>query len=163
VDKYRKHCLWRGTDLIAKSPPKSAWEIVCIPKKEGGLGVINLRVQNEALLLKNLHKFYNKLDIPWVHLIWEKLYSNGNLPGWRRKGSFWWRDILQLLDQFKGLAAVSIKDGKTCFLWHDLWGGGVEFQPILTRALFFCQRLSNNNLHSKKCNRLDSVVLLPFI
>lgn len=125
VDKYRKHCLWRGTDLIAKSSPKSAWEIVCIPKKEGGLGVINLRVQNEALLLKNLHKFYNRLDIPWVHLIWEKLYSNGNLPRWRRKGSFWWRDILKLLDQFKGLAVVSIKDGKTCSFWHDLWGGRI--------------------------------------
>jgi len=69
IDKYRKHCLWRGADINAKQPPKAAWELVCLPKKEGGLGVLNLRTQNEELLLKHLHKFYNKMDIPWVHLI----------------------------------------------------------------------------------------------
>ena len=69
IDKFRKHCLWRGTDINAKSPPKAAWELVCLPKAEGGLGVLNLRTQNEALLLKFLHKFFNREDIPWVHLV----------------------------------------------------------------------------------------------
>jgi hypothetical protein len=131
VDKYRKHCLWIGADLNAKSPPKAAWEMLCIPKKEGGLGVINLRAQNKALLLKNLHKFFNRLDVPWVHLLWEKLYSSGNLLGQIRIGSFRWTDILKLLGQFKGLAAVNIKDGRTCLLWHDLWGGIVPAQSFL--------------------------------
>ena len=88
IDKYRKHCLWRGADINAKQPPKAAWELVCLPKKEGGLGVLNLRTQNEALLLKHLHKFYNKMDIPMVHLIWERYYSNGSLLGVRKKGFF---------------------------------------------------------------------------
>jgi hypothetical protein len=44
--------------------------MVCLPKAEGGLGVLKLQTQNEALLLKNLHKFFNRLDIPWVLLIW---------------------------------------------------------------------------------------------
>ena len=71
VDKYRKHCLWRGADINAKPPlpPKAAWEMVCLPKTEGGLGVLNLRTQNEALLLKHLHKFFNRADVPWVRLI----------------------------------------------------------------------------------------------
>ena len=55
VDKYKKHCLWKGADLNAKNTPKAAWEMVTLPKKEGGLGVLNFRIQNEALLLKNLH------------------------------------------------------------------------------------------------------------
>jgi hypothetical protein len=29
-----------------------------------GLGVLDLKTQNEALLIKNLHKFFNRLDIP---------------------------------------------------------------------------------------------------
>jgi len=33
-------------------------------KEEGGLGVLDLKTQNEALLLKNFHKFYNRADIP---------------------------------------------------------------------------------------------------
>lgn len=60
VDKYRKHCLWRGGDINNKSPPKAAWEMICLPKSEGGLGVLNLRIQNEALLLKYFDKFYNR-------------------------------------------------------------------------------------------------------
>jgi len=88
IDKYRKHCLWRGSDINSKRPPKATWKLVCLPKEEGGLGVIDLKVQNEALLLKNLHKFFNRLDIPWVHLIWEKHYQNDKLPSAIKKGSF---------------------------------------------------------------------------
>jgi hypothetical protein len=29
IDKYRKHCLWRGSDLNSKKPPKAAWKLVC--------------------------------------------------------------------------------------------------------------------------------------
>jgi hypothetical protein len=46
-----------------KQTTKAAWKMVCLPKEEGGLGVIDLRVQNEALL-KNLHKFFKKEDLP---------------------------------------------------------------------------------------------------
>jgi hypothetical protein len=63
IDKLRKHCLWRGADINAKKNPKATWEMVCKPK-EGGLGVIDIKKQNEALLMKNLDKFFNKHDIP---------------------------------------------------------------------------------------------------
>jgi hypothetical protein len=43
IDKYRRHCLWRGSDINAKNPPKAAWHMVWLPKDEGGLGVINLK------------------------------------------------------------------------------------------------------------------------
>jgi len=66
--------------------------MVCKTKEKGGLGVIDIEKQNEALLLKNLNKFFNKKDIPWVQLIWEKYYRNGKLLGHTKKGSFWWRD-----------------------------------------------------------------------
>lgn len=74
------------------------------------------------MLLKNFHKFSNKADIPWVHLVWSCHYVNGTLPqSDNKRGSFWWRDTLKLLDQFKVLAAASFKDGSTCFLWLDVW------------------------------------------
>jgi hypothetical protein len=65
VDKYRRHCLWRGSDMNAKKPPLATWKIVTKPKNRRGLGVINLRLQNDALQIKNLDKFFNKADLPW--------------------------------------------------------------------------------------------------
>lgn len=35
LDKYRKHCLWRSSDLQSKKPSKTSWSLVCLPKKEG--------------------------------------------------------------------------------------------------------------------------------
>jgi hypothetical protein len=64
IDKYRKHCMWRGADLNARKPPMAAWSLATRPKKMGGLGIINLQTQNDALLLKNLHKLFNRVDTP---------------------------------------------------------------------------------------------------
>jgi hypothetical protein len=54
IDKFRKHCLWRGNDINARKPPKAAWKMVCKTKEERGLGVIDIEQQNKALLMKNL-------------------------------------------------------------------------------------------------------------
>lgn len=72
IDKYRKHYLWRGSNI----------------KEEGGLGVINLKTQNEALLLKKLHKFFNKVDTPSVQPVWEKKLSKWQTPQSHQKRSF---------------------------------------------------------------------------
>jgi hypothetical protein len=34
-------------------------------------------------------------------------------------------DIIRLLDKFKGIAKVDLKDGRTCILWSDLRGDSV--------------------------------------
>lgn len=64
IDKYRRHCLWRGSDINTKRSPQAAWELACKPKNQGGLRIIHLVTQNKALLMKNLHKMLNKEDIP---------------------------------------------------------------------------------------------------
>jgi len=69
IDKFWKNCLWRSNDINGQSKPKAAWEMVCRTKKEGGLGIINLELQNQALLMKNLDKFYYMKEIPWVNLV----------------------------------------------------------------------------------------------
>ena len=70
LDKIRRRCLWKKkTDQGDKCNSLAAWELVCKPKSKGGLGVINIQIHNDALLLKFLHKFYNKLDVPWVTML----------------------------------------------------------------------------------------------
>jgi hypothetical protein len=50
--------------------------------------------------MKLLYKFFNKQDLPWVHMIWDNRYKNGILPPEGSKGSFWWRYILKYLSAF---------------------------------------------------------------
>lgn len=92
------------------------------------MGILDLKTQNECLLMKNLHKFFNRSDIPWVHLIWSCHYSTNRLPhaNGPARGSFWWRDILKFLSKFKSFAVLTVRDGATCFLWHDDWNNAIH-------------------------------------
>src|SRR3954469_17837666 len=54
LERITRQCLWRR---YGKDSGKSlaAWELVCRPKMKGGWGVLNLSIQNQALLIKHLH------------------------------------------------------------------------------------------------------------
>jgi hypothetical protein len=75
--------------------------------------------------MKNLDKFFFKVDLPWVNLLWSQYYTNGRVPGNIMKGSFWWRSILRLLDNFKGIAKASFGTGDTILFWCVMWNGQV--------------------------------------
>jgi len=147
----------RGSDSNAKMKPLVAWKKCSKPKIKGGLGTINLRSQNSALLLKHLDKFYNRKEIPWVKLVWHAHYSNGDIPhATIDKGSFWWKDILKLCDLFRGIANCKIGNGSTVLFWSDLWNDNVmqnNFPRLFTFAknkkISVLQFLSNNNLESQ--------------
>jgi hypothetical protein len=47
--------------------------MICKPKQNGGLGISDFKLQNEALLLNHLHKFFNRADLPWVKLMWNSI------------------------------------------------------------------------------------------
>lgn len=109
------------TIIDATSNSLAAWTLVCRPKAKGGSGIIDLRVPNQGLLLKLLHKFYNQFDVPWVKLIWSAYYT-GRVPHASEPcGLFWWRDVMQLSPIYRGVTIVVIEDGSTILFWKDLW------------------------------------------
>jgi hypothetical protein len=120
VDKYRKHDLWNRGDVNRRGGCLVAWGNATRPKNQGGLKIINLRAHKTALLLKHLHKFYNKANIPWVQLTWQAFYSSPSPPHHRKGvGSFWWRDIMFLSDNFFMMASCKAKAGNTIYFWRD--------------------------------------------
>jgi hypothetical protein len=90
IDIYRKHCLWSKGVIHRKGKCLAAWDVACKPKDQGGLGIINIQSQNDALLMKFLDKFANHADVPWVSLTYDKLYFNSQTPQHARSpiGSF---------------------------------------------------------------------------
>jgi hypothetical protein len=95
---------------------------ICLPKKSGGLGVLDLKQQNRALMIKNMYTFYNCRDIPWVQLVWRAHYDSGTLPDQAiLKGSHWWRSCIALLDELKQITTVIPGNGHSIHLWSDKW------------------------------------------
>jgi hypothetical protein len=108
------------------------------PKSNRGLGVVRLETHNKALLLKYLHNFFNNYDLPWVNLIWNNYYRSDRLPSCSRIGSFLWRSLLSLVQNFKGLAAPTIGNGRTILFWDDLWNKGIPAQQYPELFSFAC-------------------------
>lgn len=121
-----------------------AWHNVSRAKDQGGLGlgIIDIKAHNTALLLKFLHKFYNKHDLPWVQLTWKHLYRNQNKAPheYRPKGSFWWRSVIRLAGNFFMLAAYEANEGSTVTFCNDQWN-----QRILKNSFPQLHSFSINN------------------
>lgn len=123
INKYLRHCFWRKYGLEDKGSALIAWDKVCLPKDQGGLGVLDLATQNKCLLVKHLHKFFNCENLPLVKFIWDSYYFEGlvtDIP----VGSFWWKRISKLIPEFKKMPRGIIGRGNTIMLWHDNWGNG---------------------------------------
>lgn len=104
LDKIRRRCLWRKkTERGETCNSLALWDLVCRPKNHGGLGVLDVKVRNLALLLKFLHSFYKKKDVPWANLIWSMYYVDKVPHATDPCGSFWWRDVMQLSDTYGGI------------------------------------------------------------
>jgi hypothetical protein len=120
IDRARRHCLWKRKDKD-KINSLAAWDLVCRPKNKGGLGIINLRIQNNALLLKHLHKFYNNEDIPWIHLVRDSYYHHAVPHAVVLAGSFWWRNIISLSDEYRSITKCEVGNGNSVLFWSDQW------------------------------------------
>jgi hypothetical protein len=148
IDKIRRHCLWsKNTEEGEKCSSLTSWEMVCQPKEKGGLGVLNLKIQNEGLLLKFLDKFFNRKDIPWVHLLWNAYYTGRNPHALDPYGSFWWRDVFKLSPIFRGISQSNVNNGKTTMFWKDLWHDAIIVDQkgrYLNEGLLSSQSLSEN-------------------
>jgi hypothetical protein len=160
IDIFRKHCLWRGNDISSRKPPLIAWALVTRRKVNGGLEVLRLDTQNDALLLKFLHKFFNSYDLPWVNLIWNKYYSSRGLPGHRTIGSFWWKSMIKLLHNFKGLVHPIIGNGRSIYFWEDQWNQNIPRQQY-PELFSFAKSTKLSIAEVKEHDHLSGIFQLP--
>jgi hypothetical protein len=132
LDRILRQCLWRDKFDEPKQS-LAAWEMIAKPKQNGGLGIVDFQKQNAALLIKFLDKFYNRKDVPWVNLVWFAHYDNKIPHAENLCGSFWWRDVLKLVDNFRGVAAVTLGMGDTFLFWEDNWMVNGSARPMKLR------------------------------
>ena len=105
-DKVTRRFVWtKKNEQGESSNSLVAWQRVYCPKAHGGLGVVNIKVQNQVLLLKFLDKFYNRAEMPWVRLFWDSYYLNSVPHVSPICGSFWWKQIYKVMPIFRGISS----------------------------------------------------------
>jgi hypothetical protein len=57
--------LWKGTSLTS-SGAKVAWDSLCYPLKEGGLGIKKIKIWNKAAILKHIWRLLTEKTLVWV-------------------------------------------------------------------------------------------------
>jgi hypothetical protein len=110
-----------GSNENAKA--KVAWEKVCVPKKEGGLGLKRLNVWNQAAMLRHIWNLYaqaRSLWVAWVDKNWLKWRSFWQIPI-LQSCSWSWKQILKLREVAKRFLKFKVGDGNRIFLWLDVW------------------------------------------
>lgn len=55
INTYLMNCFWRKYGTQERGLVLISWEQVCKPKAQGGLGVLDVHLHNQALLMKFLH------------------------------------------------------------------------------------------------------------
>ncbi|GKA52480.1 RNA-directed DNA polymerase, eukaryota, reverse transcriptase zinc-binding domain protein [Tanacetum coccineum] len=155
INKMLKWFLWNQGES-ANGKAKVAWKSICKPKDQGGLGLKNLQIWNQALLAKQVWNIASKNDtlwVKWVHSvklrgksIWEmsvdvndNTISHRDLYDARLNGDMKVSDMVnrgqwnwpsEWYDKFPAITNLSvpnINEGNDKLVWRDRFGKNLEF------------------------------------
>jgi hypothetical protein len=101
------------------------WATVCRPKEVGGLGILNTKTMNIALMLRWIWRLYQNEEGLWVDLLKAKYLGDHDLfsPLVKTKGSQFWNSIQKLKWHFKLGARHKVRNGRRTYFWLDWWTG----------------------------------------
>ncbi|CAI9779493.1 unnamed protein product [Fraxinus pennsylvanica] len=144
VEATLRAFLWKGCDL-GTGGTKVVWEKLCMPKKEGGLGLRSIEIWNKAAKLKYLWSICtDSASSLWVS--WERSYLLKGRSIWELKCpgdcSWIWRKILALREIGRDKMKFIIGNGRRTSLWFDNWHRLGPLQKILGERIIHESRFS---------------------
>nr|GEV37706.1 retrotransposon protein, putative, Ty1-copia subclass [Tanacetum cinerariifolium] len=114
--------LWCNGEL-KRGKAKVTWDVICLPKKEGGLGIRSLEVFDIALMTTHIWNIVTNKESLWVH--WIHMYKLKGRTIWdvpvKADMSWGWLKLLQIRDIVKPFFWTIIGNGKSTSVWYDSW------------------------------------------
>ncbi|GJX75386.1 hypothetical protein Tco_0313981 [Tanacetum coccineum] len=148
IEQLMRGFLWcQGSMRNGNS--KVAWEVVCLPKDEGGLGIRRLEQFNKALMVSHIWKLLSlkeSLCVKWIHVYKLKARSFWDIP-YRGNMTWGWRKILQLRPLIQS------------FIWSCIGDGSQKFFVVLIGGVLLVIYLVSYHLGTS----LDAVGIFLFL
>jgi len=137
MEKIQRSFLWGDTDLSRK-PRLVGWDICCLPKNEGGLGIKRPRHMNDAFLMKMLWNLITKPDDLWCKVLYSKYGRNKDLRVAVDSKSYdspLWKALTGIWEQFQQNIVWQLGDGNNINFWMDKWApSGTSLMSITNQT-----------------------------
>ena len=136
MERIQRDFLWIGTE-DHKRYHLVSWDLFCLPKGQGGLGIRKVTHLNKALLAKQLWRIFQGTGV-WRDILAEKylgrqslnsLFHGAEIP----LGSYIWNGILKALPLAKSKARWKVGKGDKILFWQDNWLCQV---PLINHPIF---------------------------
>jgi hypothetical protein len=132
----------------------------------GGLGLLNTKKMNIALLLKWVWRLYREDDAIWAKIVRAKYTDADNLfAGSGQGGSPFWKSIHKIKHYFALGTKLTVRNGARTRFWLDWWIGGAPLKDCSPSLFVVCddpevlvaQSFVNNELAVRLRRSLDPV------
>ncbi|KAJ9536236.1 hypothetical protein OSB04_un000585 [Centaurea solstitialis] len=114
--------LWHQ-DVMGRGNCRVAWDMVCKPKANGGLGFKRLGWWNKALLAQHLWDLATKRESLWVRWVLCDAFKGANM--WIARKSTRWSWVLTKIMEIRPLFRMHIRttvgNGVNTNAWNDTW------------------------------------------
>ncbi|GER31074.1 RNA-directed DNA polymerase-like protein [Striga asiatica] len=156
---------WDKGNNQSRSMHWLAWDKMTLPKGEGGLGFQNIKLFNRALILKQLWRIFEQPELLMSKVLKCKYFPNCSMFDCQKNGgaSWLWKSWTTLLPVLKIQVNIIIRNGANTSISECFWvlglngsapkltaningstfwvkdlliAGGVQWDPILIRAIF---------------------------
>ncbi|GJU46796.1 RNA-directed DNA polymerase, eukaryota, reverse transcriptase zinc-binding domain protein [Tanacetum coccineum] len=121
INKLLKGFLWCQCELT-KGKAKVSWDKIYKPKDQGGLGLKNLGVWSEVLMIEHL----------WNVAVKKDTFTVG------------WKNILSLRDKVRKHIGWKLGNGKFVNIWYDKWCSVSPLSDFIDTRDIYDARLNNN-------------------
>lgn len=122
IESLCSRFLWVG-NIDGSKGAKVAWATVCLPKKEGGLGLRRFTNWNKTLCLRFIWTLFSGNDSLWAS--WHKYHNIRSNSFWELRESIrdsWtWKEILRLRPVAEQFVNATLGDGSNISFWYDSW------------------------------------------
>lgn len=146
IEHFRSRFFWQN-DQHRKKYRLAKWDVLCQPKQQGGLGIMNLDIQNKCLLSKWLFKLCNEEGIRQEILRNKYLRNKPLRQVYKKLGdSQFWKGLMGMKEEFLKLGNFKVHSGEHVWKQDEKHATVADVFSAIPLNISFRRSLVSNKL-----------------